>query len=169
MAVVSSAAAGVRAVERGAGLIRLRAPELTVRQLEAEATALIAAVPVSVIVSSRVDLALAVGAAGVHLPAGDIPVADARRLAPELLIGRSIHDPAKAVRTGADYLLFGPIWATPSHPGLRATGLEALREVALRARPVPVLAIGGVDEARTERVMRAGAAGWAAIRMYGDD
>lgn len=169
MAIVDSAAAGMRALELGAGLIRLRAPGLSIRRQEEEAGLLVAAVSIPVIVTSRIDLALAVGAAGVHLPAGDVPVAEARRLAPDLIVGLSVHAPDEAAATGADYLLFGPIWATPSHPERRAAGLDALREAVAAARPVPVLAIGGVDAARTERVMRAGAAGWAAIRMYRDD
>jgi thiamine-phosphate pyrophosphorylase len=129
----------------------------------------VAAASVPVLATSRVDLALATGAAGVHLVEGDIAVADARRLAPGLLVGRSVHSAEaaeEAAAAGADYILLGPIWGTPSHPDARGLGLDALRAAALAARPVPVLAVGGVDAARTERVMRAGAAGWAAIRMF---
>ena len=121
------------------------------------------------IATSRIDLALACGAGGIHLTEGDLATVDARRLAPDLLVGRSVHTAAgaqEAAAAGADYLVFGPIWTTPSHPDARGVGLDALREVAISVRPVPVLAVGGVDPARTERVMRTGAAGWAAIRMY---
>lgn len=121
------------------------------------------------IATSRIDLALACGARGVHLVEGDVTIADARRLAPDLLIGRSVHaaaDARAAAGAGADYLVFGPIWSTPSHAEARGVGLDALRAIAVAVRPVPVLAVGGLDPTRTERVMRAGAAGWAAIRMY---
>jgi thiamine-phosphate pyrophosphorylase len=159
----------VSAAARGAALLRLRAPRLSVREQERELTELARSVGVPVIATSRVDLALACGARGVHLVEGDIEIRDARRAGPELFIGRSVHSLAAAqdaAAAGADYLVFGPIWTTPSHPDARGVGLDALREVAAAVRPVPVLAVGGVDATRTERVMRAGAAGWAAIRMY---
>ena len=169
MALVASAEAGLRAAAGGATVVRLRAPGLTLREQEAEAARLVRDCPVPVLVTSRVDLALAAGAAGVHLPEGDLPVAAVRRLAPDLAVGVSVHDPdaaGAAARQGPDYLLFGPVWATPTHPGTLPVGIEALRAVVAAAAPVPVLAVGGVDGAHAERVMRAGAAGWAAIRMY---
>lgn len=169
MALVESAAAGLAAVARGASLVRLRAPGLTVREQERELAELAQTLAVPVLATSRVDLALAAGAAGVHLVDGDLPVAAARTLGPGLLIGRSVHSvegAVEAAEAGTSYIVFGPIWATPTHPDARGVGLDALRAVAAAARPVPVLAVGGIDEARTERVMRAGAAGWAAIRMY---
>ena len=157
------------AARRGASLVRLRAPGLSLREQERELAELVLSTQVPVIATSRVDLALACGARGVHLVEGDIAIADARRLAPELLIGRSVHtagDAQAAAAAGADYLVFGPIWSTPSHAETRGVGLDALRAIAVAVRPVPVLAVGGVDAPRAERVMRAGAAGWAAIRMY---
>jgi thiamine-phosphate pyrophosphorylase len=169
MALVETAEAGLRAAAAGATVVRLRAPGRPVRELEEEAERLVRECPVPVLVTGRVDLALAVGAAGVHLPEGDLDVASARRLGPELVVGRSIHSAAAAAALqpdAPDYLLLGPVWATPSHPDAPGLGLDALRAAALAARPAPVLAVGGIDEARTERVMRAGAAGWAAIRMY---
>ena len=169
MALIDSAAAGLRAAALGATIVRLRASDLPLRLLEAEVARLVAECPVPVVVTSRVDLALACGAAGVHLPAGDVAAGDIRAMAPSLLIVVSIHAPGQAPVPAADYLLFGPIWATPTHPGSQGVGLDALREVARAAGETPVLAVGGVDEARTERVMRAGAAGWAAIRMYRGD
>ena len=169
MALVASAEAGLRAAALGADLLRLRAPELSWRDQEAEAGRLVAESGLPVIVTSRVDLALACGAAGVHLVEGDIDASEARRLAPGLLVGRSVHSVEASAATGADYLLFGPIWSTPTHPAAMAVGLDALRAAAAAAAPVPVLAVGGIDAARTERVMRAGAAGWAAIRMYAGD
>ena len=169
MALVESAAAGLAAIERGANLVRLRAPLRSVRVQQAEGGELVKSSPVPVFVTSRVDLALACGAAGVHLVEGDIGVADARRLGPGLLVGRSVHSvdgAQRAAEEGADYMLFGPVWATPTHPGARPLGIEALRAAVRAAVGVPVLAVGGVDDQHTERCLRAGAAGWAAIRMY---
>lgn len=169
MALVANAEAGLRAAELGATVIQLRDPEASVRRLEQEARRLVAASRLPVLVSSRCDLALAVEAAGVHLPEGDLPVAAARRLLPRpRLVGRSVHSLAAALEAeaeGADYVIFGPVFETPSHPGRPPAGLEALRLVAGTVR-IPVLAIGGVDAARAEDCLRAGAAGFAAIRHF---
>src|SRR5204862_111178 len=81
-------------------------------------------------------------AAGVHLPERDLPVAAARRLLPGGLVGRSVHSTAaarEAEAQGADYVVFGPVYESASHPGQPARGLPALREVAGAVR-VPVLA-----------------------------
>jgi thiamine-phosphate pyrophosphorylase len=169
MAVVPDAAAGLRALERGATILQLRDRAATARRIEQEAERLVGEARVPVVVSSRVDLALAVGAAGVHLPEGDLPVDAARRLlGPGRLIGRSVHSregAEAAARSGADYVVFGPVFPTPSHPGRPALGLAALREAAA-AVPIPVLAIGGVDGERAEACRAAGAAGFAAIRYF---
>ncbi|HSR24417.1 MAG TPA: thiamine phosphate synthase, partial [Candidatus Eisenbacteria bacterium] len=80
MAIVRDAPAGLRAVERGATVVQLRDPQAGGRALLREARRLVAESPVPLVVSGRVDVALAAGAAGVHLPAHDLPVGDARRL-----------------------------------------------------------------------------------------
>jgi thiamine-phosphate diphosphorylase len=137
--------------------------------MEAEVTRLVAESRVPVLLSSRVDLALACGAAGVHLPEQDLPVAAARRLlGGDRLVGRSVHSPAaarEAEAEGADYVVFGPVFATDSHPGRVPLGLAALREVTATVA-IPVLAIGGVDAERAAVCRRAGAAGFAAIRYF---
>src|SRR5205085_1281191 len=86
-------------------------------ELGAEAARLVPAVaPVPVVVSARIDVALAAGAAGVHLPERDLPVATARRLlGPDALVGRSVHSEEAAVtaeREGADYVVFGSVFAS---------------------------------------------------------
>ena len=170
MAVVTDAAAGLRASQRGATVLQLRDRAATVRHLEGEAERLAAAAPAPVVVNSRADLALAAGAAGVHLPEDDLPVSAARRLlGRERLVGRSVHSLAaarEAAGEGADYLVFGPVFATPSHPGRAGLGLEALHRVCEETAPVPVLAIGGIDAERAEACRRVGAAGFAAIRYF---
>ena len=167
MAVVESASAGTHAASR-AGLIQLRAPGLGGRELEREATVLVASSPVPVIVSSRCDVALAAGAAGVNLPERDIPVAAARALLGDRLVGRSVHSvqgALEAEREGADFVIFGPVWSSASHPDTAPAGLRALTAVAAAVR-IPVVAIGGVTEARIAECRSAGAAGYAAISLF---
>jgi thiamine-phosphate diphosphorylase len=167
MAVVASASAGLRAAER-ATILQLRAPALNARDLEAEATELVAASPVPVLLSSRCDIALAAGAAGVNLPERDIRIADARALLGQRLVGRSVHSLEAALaaeQDGADFVIFGPVWTSESHADSVPTGLPDLAEVA-RALRIAVLAIGGVTEERIVECHAAGAAGYAAIRLF---
>lgn len=167
MAVVSSASAGLRAAER-ATIIQLREPDMTTATFEKEARRLIAAVSVPVLVSSRCDVALACGAAGVNLPERDISVADARTLLDDRLVGRSVHSIEGALQAeaqDADYVIFGPVWESASHPGLAPAGISALEAVA-RSVGILVLAIGGVTEDRIELCLAAGADGYAAVGMF---
>lgn len=167
MAIVASAEAGLRAGAR-ATILQLRAPGLTAAQLEREANELIARSPVPVLISSRVDVAVACGAAGVNLPERDLTTADARKLLGDRLLGRSVHSVDAAIQAqteGADYVIFGPVWESASHPDVAPVGLESLQRVA-KAIHVPVIAIGGLTGERIEECHRAGAAGYAAIRMF---
>jgi thiamine-phosphate diphosphorylase len=167
MAIVSSADAGLRAASR-ATIVQLRAPQLTAAQVEMEAMRLVGSSPVPVIISSRVDLAVACDAAGVHLPERDIATADARKLVGKGLVGRSVHSlegAAAAESEGADYVIFGPVWASASHPGVAPVGIDALARVSRSVR-IPVLAIGGLTPERIDECHDAGAAGYAAIRMF---
>jgi thiamine-phosphate diphosphorylase len=167
MAVVASASAGLRAAGR-ATILQLRAPGLTARAFEANARELVAASPVPVLISSRCDIALAAGAAGVNLPERDIAVGDARALLGHRLIGRSVHslqDAMEAEQDGADFVIFGPVWASESHADSVPAGVVALTEVA-RALRIAVVAIGGVTEEHIAECHAAGAAGYAAIRLF---
>jgi len=167
MAVVSSASAGLLAAPR-ATIVQLRAPGMSTRALEHEANELVASASVPVVISSRCDVALASGAAGVNLPESDISVADARSILGHRLVGRSVHSIAgaqEAEREGADFIIFGPVWESASHPGASPAGLAALELVA-RAVRISVLAIGGVTEERIAECRAAGAAGFAAIGMF---
>jgi thiamine-phosphate pyrophosphorylase len=167
MAVVSSASEGLRAAPR-ASILQLRAPGLSTAALEREANELVTAAPVPVLISSRCDVALASGAAGVNLPESDISAADARTLLGSRLVGRSVHSikaAQQAERDGADFVIFGPVWESPSHRGSPPAGIAALELVA-RAVRIPVLAIGGVTEERIAECQAAGAAGYAAIGMF---
>jgi thiamine-phosphate pyrophosphorylase len=126
----------------------------------------------AVFVSGWPDIAAATGAHGVQLAAGDLLPVDARRVLPHGWIGRSVHtfDEAQAaVEEGADFLVLGSIYETPSHPGQMPVGAGMLRDVARLGRPV--IAIGGVTPERTPELKAAGAYGVAAIRAlwYADD
>lgn len=161
-----SAALGV--LPRGGALVQLRAKSLPARELLERAQHALgpcvrAGAPL--LINDRVDVALAVGAAGVHLPGGGLPVHEARAmLGPEALIGCSCHAPeevAQASRAGADYAVFSPIFAVPGKG--EPQGLAAL-SLAVRAAPLPVFALGGVDASNALACIEAGARGVACIR-----
>jgi thiamine-phosphate diphosphorylase len=167
MAVVSSAAGGLRAAA-SATVLQLRAPELTAAVLQREADELVASSRLPVLVSSRCDVCMAAGAAGVNLPERDIGVADARALLGGRLIGRSVHSLESALRAeaeGADFVIFGPVWVSASHPGAVPAGIDALQLVA-RSLRIPVIAVGGVTRERIAECHDAGAAGYAAIGLF---
>jgi thiamine-phosphate pyrophosphorylase len=120
-------------------------------------------------VNDRADVALAAGAAVLHLGQDDLPVPAARRiLGPGPLIGRSSHTPAQAdaaaAEPGADYFCAGPVWATPTKPGRPGTGLGLLAHVA-RGQPArPWFAIGGITLRRLDDVLAAGATRVVVVR-----
>ena len=122
------------------------------------------------LVNDRPDVARAAGADGVHLGQEDLPSPAAREiLGADAIIGVSTHSDAEidaAVRSGADYIGFGPIFATRSKgasPLPPPHGIAGLRRAVERARPLPVVAIGGITAARAAGVAEAGAACAAAI------
>lgn len=119
------------------------------------------------VINDRLDVALSLDEAGVHLRSNSLPVGVARRLlSPLRVLGASAHSVAEAVEVeanGADYVVFGPVYETPSKRlfGL-PLGLPTLEEAA-RAVRVPIFAIGGVTADRAREVRRAGAFGVAVI------
>lgn len=123
---------------------------------------------IAVLVSGRADIAVAAGAAGVHLPADGVPTAAVRRrFGDALLIGCSTHSLEAVTQArigGADYVTFGPVWETPAKRRYGAPiGLAVLARAA--AIGLPVLGLGGVTARRLTELARAGAFGAAAIRM----
>jgi thiamine-phosphate pyrophosphorylase len=112
------------------------------------------------IVNDRVDIALASGADGVHLGQEDLPLYGARKLIGDRIIGISTHDVEQAKEAeegGADYIGFGPIFATATkETGYSARGLEMLCRVR-QAVGIPIVAIGGITEANVKEVWQAGA------------
>jgi thiamine-phosphate pyrophosphorylase len=130
-----------------------------------------------IIVNDRLDIALTENADGVHLGEKSLPLAEPKRLVADrgarkdFLIGASCHslEAAKsAARDGADYLFFGPVFATPSKAAFGAPqGLERLA-TACREVSIPVLAIGGITLENASACLAAGASGIAAIRLFQD-
>jgi thiamine-phosphate pyrophosphorylase len=128
-----------------------------------------------IMVHGDVETVVAGGAAGVHLPDGVSPEVARRRLGPNALIGCSVHDGAALARVaaaGADYATLSPIFESPSKPGYGPPlGLERLAAAAAGAA-LPVIALGGIDEANAGRCLAAGAAGvavmGAAMRAEGE-
>jgi thiamine-phosphate pyrophosphorylase len=155
--------------------VQVREKELAARELM-ELVRSVMAMPnlrsVKILVNSRVDVAIAARAAGVHLPAGSIAAREWRAVAPPgFLIGVSCHsfdDVLLAEREGADYVLFGPVFAPLSKMSdLTPRGLELLRRVS-GAVKIPVLALGGITWENAAACVEAGAAGVAGITMFRD-
>jgi thiamine-phosphate pyrophosphorylase len=168
-----------RAAKAGAAWIQIREKDLGARALVELARFAVAETrkaDVRVLINDRLDVALATNAAGVHLGEKSLPlsvVTEWRRSAGRMdfLIGISCHslESARATeRDGADYIFFGPMFATPSKAKFGAPqGIERLREVCASVK-IPVLAIGGVNLENARACIAAGAAGVAAIRMFQD-
>jgi len=169
-------AAAQRAARAGVDLIQIRERGLDDRRLLAlaeQVRRLISGAGSRMLINDRIDVALAAQADGVHLPARAISGARVRGIVPEgFLIGRSVHTEAEAVGAeragGCDYLMFGSVFESASKPvGNTVAGIESLASVCAKVR-LPVLAIGGVTLARVPDVVRAGAAGIAAIGLFAE-
>ena len=149
--------------------VQIRDKELAARELIAVVRRAVHTMG-RVLVNSRVDVAIAGGAAGAHLPAGSIAPSMWRKITPPgFLIGVSCHDFEEVVRAeeeGADYVVFGPVFAPLSKTSeLAPRGLEELARVS-RAVRIPVLALGGITWENAEGCVEAGAAGVAGISMF---
>jgi thiamine-phosphate pyrophosphorylase len=167
-------AAIARNLAAGPDWIQIREKDLTARELF-ELTRSVLAQPnprgVKILVNSRIDVALAAGASGAHLPS-DSPAPFAWRpiAPPGFLLGASCHTPEEvraAEREGADYVLFGPVFAPLSKLAqLPPVGLEGLARAVAAAARTPVLALGGITRANASACIQAGAAGVAGISLY---
>jgi thiamine-phosphate pyrophosphorylase len=159
------------AVDAAIDAVQIRERDLPARDLASlvvEAITITRGTGTRLIVNDRLDVALACGADGVHLRADSVAPAEARAVAPAgFIIGRSVHSASEVARlgAGADYLIAGTIWATPSKPLWPHIGVNGLGGIVRVAR-IPVLAIGGVDAVRVRELKAAGAAGAAAIGIF---
>lgn len=119
-------------------------------------------------INDRIDLALAVGADGVHLGQEDLPIKEVRKIcAPaRIFIGKSTHSLSQALQAqkeGADYIGVGPIFETPTKPAYQPVGLELIREVRRRIS-TPFVCIGGIDKTNIREVVQAGGLRVAVVR-----
>ena len=156
------------ALDAGLPAVQLRDRDLPGRPLLALAErlrALTARAGALLLVNDRVDVAVAVGADGVHLGGASMPVDVARRLLPPgALVGVSTHAVWEVAAATADFAFFGPVHATPSKAAFGPPqGVARLREAVAVAR-IPVLAIGGITRVQIPDLLAAGAAGVAVIR-----
>lgn len=178
------------AVAGGATMVQVRDPRATGRQLCELVTAVraeladIAERPIGagfpdgaglpggkvpLLVDDRLDVALAAGADGVHLGQSDVPPQQARRIAPELLIGWSVSDARELAETAefppgtVDYLGIGPVFGTPTKPeAAPALGVAGLRELTA-ATELPAVAIGGVHAGNAAEIAATGVRGLCVV------
>lgn len=166
-------------IAAGVDYIQLREKDLGTRELESlvwDVRRLFpAGTPARLLINSRLDVALACGAAGVHLPSGGLPPSEARSLLAAAgmahpVIGASTHSLQEVMHAeshGADFAVFGPVFEKDSHASLH--GLEKLRQASRRpavGTPMPLLALGGVTAGNATQCIAAGAAGIAGIRLF---
>lgn len=178
--IAAAAAAGV-------DWIQIREKDLSAREysslvrealLQTKTSAPAANQVARILVNDRLDIAITEQAAGIHLGENSLPVGNvrtwlrSRRPSPAIenfLVGASCHSKESAVsaaRDGADYIFFGPVFATPSKDAYGAPqGLRRLAEVC-NSVSIPVLAIGGITPDSAPACLSAGAAGIAAIRLF---
>ena len=158
------------ALQGGVQAVQLREKDLSAAELLPLATelrVLTRRFAARLLINDRIDVALAVAADGVHLGGHSLPAAVARRLlGPQRLIGVSTHRPAEiaaAAAAGANFVTFGPVFATPAKLAYgQPLGLEALR-LACQNSPLPVFALGGIKPCHLADLRAAGVAGVAVI------
>ena len=169
------------AADCGVDFIQLREKDLSSCDLEALARETVAAVRRSsgntrLLINSRTDIALAIGADGVHLRSIDVSPLDVLSIwrtasqRPEPTIGVSCHtetDVIAASRTGMAFAVFGPVFEKRDAPVMHGTGLESLR--AASGHRIPVIALGGITGENAGACLQAGAEGIAGIRLFQDN
>lgn len=157
------------ALEGGVTLVQYRAKTASSAEMYAEALqlkALCDSFNVPLIINDRLDIAMAVGAAGVHLGQDDLPCAAARKiLGEDYIIGVSAHNPAEAkaaLQSGADYLGCGAVFGTATKADVKKLGTDGLAAIC-KAKGLPVVGIGGVTADNYREVRAAGADGTAIV------
>ncbi len=159
-----------RLIPQGGMMLQLREKDLPTRTLLKWANTLVCWTDryrVPLLINDRIDVVMAAGAHGVHLRGDSLPVRQAREcLGPHRLIGASVHSADEAVQReqeGADFVVLGPIYDTPSKRAYGAAlGVSVLEQASRRCR-IPIFAIGGIELSRVAEVMQSGAYGVAVI------
>jgi len=152
-------------------LVQIREKALPARvlyELAMRASAITRGSATRLVVNDRFDIARAAGVDGVHLTARSLPAHLVREICgQDFLIGVSTHslDEAQSASKAADFVVFGPVFATGSK---QPQGLERLREVSSALPGFPVVAIGGINQDNAAQCYEAGASGVAAIRLFND-
>ena len=162
--VFAAAAAGI-------DWVQLREPDMAAADLLRLTKAVVADTrhtATRIVVNDRLDVALAAGAAGVHLKERSFSVESSRAITPPgFLVGRSVHELAiQGFANTADYLVAGTVLPTVSKPAVTCLGWEGLSAIVRAASGKPVLAIGGIDLPSIPLVAASGAAGLAAIGAF---
>lgn len=158
------------ALRGGVSCVQLREKDCSTREFIFEALALqqvLRKKNIPLIINDRVDVALAVGADGLHLGQNDMPIKDARRLiGPSMAIGisaESVDDAVEAEDEGADYIGISPVFATATKKDIAIPlGLDGIRAIR-KAVKIPLVAIGGIGLANAADVLKAGADGLAVV------
>ena len=149
--------------EAGVDVVQLREKEMEARDVLRLAEPLLAAchdAGIPFIINDRPDIAIALGADGVHVGQNDLPIEAVRRILPSQIVGLSTHAvpevDAAAATDDIDYFAVGPVFATPTKLGRPAAGLELISHAAALGTERPWFAIGGVDESNLDSVIDAG-------------
>ncbi len=132
-----------------------------VRELTKEYDALL-------LINERFDIAMAVGADGVHLPEESFPPSRVKVINPDLIVGLSAHSPESALRAqeeGADFVTISPIFKTSSHPNAKPLSPGIIKETAKKVK-IPIYALGGITWEKTKVCYKNGAYGVAGITMF---
>jgi len=150
--------------------IQVREPLLTPRELAEAVRMLVHTAGPRILVNDRIDVAIACGAAGVHLRDGSVSAANIRPVAPQsFVISKACHsiEACKtAEREGADFAVLAPIFPPLSKPSDRSPlGLDTLRAIAAQSK-IPIIALGGITEENAPLCMEAGAACIAGITLF---
>ncbi len=161
------------AVETGISFVQLREKALSTRrltELAVDAVNVSSGSSTGILINDRADVAAASGAKGVHLTTRSLPTEVLRKHFPELMIAVSTHSSEEveaAFLGGADFVVFGPVFASPGKG--TAMGLAELAQICSSFPDIPVVGLGGIDGSNYQRVLDAGARGVAAIRWLNDE
>ena len=158
-----------RAIQNKVDMIQVREKDLDARELFKLVYTIrdfAAGTPTRILVNDRLDVALATGVDGIHLPSNGLPINRVRRFVKHLGVStHTVEEALDAEKAGADFIIFGPIFDAP---GKTPIGLGPLKKVSIAVR-IPVLAIGGITAANSAEVVKSGGAGIAGIRLFQSD